>query len=263
MAHMIEIPQRRRGRQIAEELHRSTIEQVILTMKNRLHEPLSLDEMADMACLSPYYFNRLFHRHIGVPPIEFLAAWRLEQAKRLLLTTDLSVTDICFEVGYVGLGSFITRFTQAVGVSPGNLRKIMQAEKFARPEIPDEEGRRIMLPGLHGTILAPDTQKRITHVGLFTKPIPQARPVRCTVADAYGSFLIDDIPPGTYYVLAASLPETANPAYFVLPGEQLLVGMAGPITVRPGELVQGISLFLRATQVTDPPLLLALPVMRA
>src|SRR5436190_3206023 len=98
--------------------HREAIDQVIRTMRTRLHEPLSLEDMADIACLSPYYFNRVFHQVIGIPPGEFLATLRLESAKHLLLTTSLSITDICFEVGYAGLGSFTTRFTQLVGVPP-------------------------------------------------------------------------------------------------------------------------------------------------
>ena len=53
-------------------LHQMAIERVILVMRERLHEPLSLEDMADIAHLSPYHFSRVFHRLIGVPPGEFL-----------------------------------------------------------------------------------------------------------------------------------------------------------------------------------------------
>ena len=85
--------------------HLSTIERVIRTMREHLCEAFSLEDMADVACLSPYYFSRVFHQIIGTPPGEFLATLRLDMAKRLLLTTPMSVTDICFEVGYSALGS--------------------------------------------------------------------------------------------------------------------------------------------------------------
>src|ERR1700760_4201675 len=91
-------------------------ERVILSMRECLDEPISLSDMADIACLSPYHFNRVFHQVTGLPPTKFLYALRLSTAKRLLLTTSLSVTDVCFEVGYNSLGTFTTRFTQLVGL---------------------------------------------------------------------------------------------------------------------------------------------------
>src|SRR5262249_28546352 len=107
---------------VTAEFHQNAVERVIKVMREHLAEPLSLGDMADEACLSPYYFNRVFHRSIGLPPCEFLAALRLDAAKKLLLTTDLSVTDVCFTVGYNALGSFTSRFTQQVGLSPRHLR---------------------------------------------------------------------------------------------------------------------------------------------
>src|SRR4051812_36011564 len=70
-------------RNAAQVYHREAIERVIRTMRTQLHEPLSLEDMADIACLSPYYFNRIFHQVIGIPPGEFLATLRLEAAKHL------------------------------------------------------------------------------------------------------------------------------------------------------------------------------------
>ncbi|HLG78582.1 MAG TPA: helix-turn-helix transcriptional regulator, partial [Ktedonobacteraceae bacterium] len=100
------------------------VERVIVVMRERLCEPLSLADMADIACVSPFYFCHLFRAVVGIPPGEFLVALRLDAAKRLLLTTNLSVTDVCFEVGYSGLGSFTTRFSQLIGISPRLLRNL-------------------------------------------------------------------------------------------------------------------------------------------
>src|SRR6266849_7733545 len=90
------------------------VERVILAMRDHLNEPLTLQDMADIAYLSRNHFHRVFHRIIGIPPGEFLTALRLDAAKRLLLTTSMRVTDICFEVGYSSLGSFTTSFTELV-----------------------------------------------------------------------------------------------------------------------------------------------------
>src|SRR5260221_10074100 len=88
------------------------VERVIQTMHTHLQELLTLEDLASVAYLSPSHFHRVFHRLIGIAPGEFLSALRFQAARRLLLTTSLSVTDICFEVGYTSIGSFTSRFTQ-------------------------------------------------------------------------------------------------------------------------------------------------------
>src|SRR3989440_9724958 len=99
------------------------VERVIQTMHTHLHEVLTLEDLASVACLSPSHFHHVFRRLIGVPPGEFLSALRFQAARRLLLTTPLSVTDICFAVGYTSPGSFTTHFTQRVGLPPRLLRQ--------------------------------------------------------------------------------------------------------------------------------------------
>src|SRR6266702_7585715 len=79
------------------------VERAIQTMHTHLHELLTLEELASVACLSPSHFHRVFHRLLGIPPGEFLSALRLQAARRLLVTTPLSVTEICFEVGYTSI----------------------------------------------------------------------------------------------------------------------------------------------------------------
>ena len=108
---------------LARAAHASAVERVVATMRERLGEALTLQDLADVAHLSPYYFARVFRDMTGIPPAEYLAALRVQEAKRLLLTTQASVTDVCFEVGYTGLGTFTARFARLVGVSPGRLRR--------------------------------------------------------------------------------------------------------------------------------------------
>src|SRR5450432_625377 len=138
-----------------QEVHQGVVERVIQTMHTHLCEPLALEDMADIACLSPYCFSRVFHQIVGIPPGEFLATLRLDRAKQLLLTTSLSITDICFEVGYVGLGSFTTRFTQQVGVSPRHLRNLARegaATFFQRKGTHEETAPIVHHPGVRGHI---------------------------------------------------------------------------------------------------------------
>lgn len=255
------------GRVETYEVHLAAVTQVIQTAREQLGEPFSLDDMADIACLSPYYFSRVFHNIVGVPPGEYLAALRLDAAKRLLLTTTLSITDICFEVGYNGLGTFSTRFTQLVGLSPRHLRHAArnfavssQAREWSEPPrfYTDHTSERCM----HGTIHAPSTFRGLIFIGLFPKPIPQGRPVRCTVLQSPGPFWIDSVPEGRYYVMVAAFPYCSeDPQVYLLPGEKQLVGMHGPLLVGAGVAQEPVNIFLRPLLVTDPPIILALPLL--
>ncbi len=91
------------------------------------HQPVSLRDAADEIQLSPWHFLREFRRAFGETPHEFLTRLRMEQAKQLLSTTSLSVTEICFEVGFTSLGSFSALFRRQVGISPATYRRQLRA----------------------------------------------------------------------------------------------------------------------------------------
>lgn len=105
-------------------LREDAVRRVVLAMHERLGEDLCLAEMAEVASMSVYHFARIFREQTGLPPATYLAALRLSEAKRLLQETSLSVADICFKVGYNSIGTFTSRFTQVVGMSPGRFRAV-------------------------------------------------------------------------------------------------------------------------------------------
>ena len=80
--------------------------------------PLNLDAISSEACFSRYHFIRLFKRVFNKTPHQYLTEKRIERAKELLASSRLSVTDVCFEVGFQSLGSFSTLFHKRVGASP-------------------------------------------------------------------------------------------------------------------------------------------------
>jgi len=81
-------------------------------------EPLDLDRLAAVACVSKYHFVRSFEATYGETPIRYLTRRRVERAQDLLRVANLTVTEICMLVGFASLGSFSSRFTQLVGESP-------------------------------------------------------------------------------------------------------------------------------------------------
>lgn len=242
------------------------VERAIKVMHTYLQEVLTLEDLASAAFLSPSHFHRVFCRLIGVPPGEFLAALRFQTARRLLLTTSLSVTDICFEVGYTSTGSFTTRFTQSVGLSPRLLRRRAstfeplaqaQAELYSTSHS-DLSGKHMLL----GRISAPVSFRGTIYIGLFASPIPQGAPVRCTRLSTPGWYLLQNVPDGVYYLRAAAFPAATDLQSALLPGEKQLVGSnIHPLVMRRGQVSGNPDLLLHPPLLTDPPLVMGLPLL--
>jgi AraC-like DNA-binding protein len=68
--------------------------------------------------MSSGHLSREFREAYGESPYSYLMTRRIERAMALLRRGDMSVTEVCFEVGCSSLGTFSTRFTELVGVSP-------------------------------------------------------------------------------------------------------------------------------------------------
>ena len=80
--------------------------------------PVTINELAQIAALSPNHFLRTFKQLFRQTPHQYLIQKRLERAAELLVSTDRSVTEICFALGFESLGSFSWLFHQRTGCSP-------------------------------------------------------------------------------------------------------------------------------------------------
>ncbi|HEU4509655.1 MAG TPA: AraC family transcriptional regulator [Pyrinomonadaceae bacterium] len=237
--------------------HREAVERVIKMMHDRLDEPLTLQEMSKKAYISPYHFNRIFRQITGIPPNQFFYALRLETAKRLLLTTKTNVTDVCFDVGYNSLGTFIRRFTALVGLSPGHFRSFASHES-AGLFAPTPNGFDAA-PGISGKVTAPEWFKGNIFVGLFTTPIPQGPPIAGTMIAQPGTYRVGPVADGVYYLLAAGLAWSKDFREHFLYETTLRGGR--PVVVCDGVVQGPTDLSLRAPEPFDPPILMALPLL--
>ena len=86
-------------------------------------QPLDLQALARGAHMSAGHLSRQFRRAYGEPPYAYVMTRRIERAMALLRRGDLSVTEVCFAVGCGSLGSFSSRFTELVGMSPSTYRR--------------------------------------------------------------------------------------------------------------------------------------------
>ena len=86
-------------------------------------QPLDVEALARDVNMSAGHLSREFRRAYGEPPYSYLMTRRIERAMALLRRGDLSVTEVCFEVGCSSLGTFSTRFTELVGMPPSAYRR--------------------------------------------------------------------------------------------------------------------------------------------
>jgi transcriptional regulator GlxA family with amidase domain len=90
-------------------------------MDREYAQPLDVPAMARAALMSPGHFSRKFRAAYGETPYSYLMTRRIERAKALL-RQGMSVTDTCFAVGCTSLGSFSSRFSEIVGLTPSQYR---------------------------------------------------------------------------------------------------------------------------------------------
>lgn len=92
-------------------------------LDRRFAEPWTVSVLARQAGLSREGFIRAFRAAYGQTPHQYLLDRRLEEARRMLESTDRSVTEVCFEVGFSSLGSFSATFHRRVGAPPSRFRR--------------------------------------------------------------------------------------------------------------------------------------------
>jgi AraC-like DNA-binding protein len=85
--------------------------------------PLNVEALARGAHMSAGHLSRQFREAFGESPYSYLMTRRIERAMALLRRGDLSVTEVCFEVGCSSLGTFSTRFAELVGMPPSAYRR--------------------------------------------------------------------------------------------------------------------------------------------
>jgi AraC family transcriptional regulator len=242
----------------------SAVECAIKFMSENYSEPISLENIASSALMSRFHFCRTFGNVTGVTPGRFLSAVRIYQAKRLLMSTGMNVTDIAFAVGYNSLGSFSNHFTDSVGVAPGRFRRLASSGGFALPSTPERPSA--LGSTVTGVITFPrDCAGARLYLGAFDTPIVQRQPAAAIVVEAPVtsrpvSFRLPGVPLGPWFLRAVAVADNGDPEPWTR--RILLVGGSGKMYGSAGGTVH-VRIDLRPRRSTDLPILLALPDLEA
>ena len=250
------------------------VRRAIGLMHERYHEPITLTDLAAEVFISPFHFSRLFAKATGVTPGRYLTAVRMFEAKRLLLTSGMTISDIVCSVGYSSVGTFTSRFTRAVGMSPSQYREprvhdLLLAIAPHFQHIPSvaalrEAGRDCATScadGVRGSSsltaridLPSDLPPGDLLVGVFAEAIPQCGPVAFTGLRHTGSATVtlEGVPPGRWLVMAAAEHPVDGDTSTLTFGT-----LRHPVTV--GDRTSAVvRLRTRTLQPTDPPIAITL-----
>ncbi|QGH35522.1 helix-turn-helix domain-containing protein [Gracilibacillus salitolerans] len=243
------------------------IEAAIKYIKSNLHEEITLQQVANHVAYSPYHFSRIFKDQIGLPPHYYLSALRLQKAKELLIQTDLPVRDIGMEIGQQSLGTFTTRFTQKVGVSPSvfrhsasNVTQHLQQIQF-KSDISLNRYNGNSSQTVKGKIISPNPINGIILVGLFSKPIPEGLPLYGTILESAGEFVFENVKAGTYYLLSTTVITGMNNSEILLTESTLRAKLEEPVIVQPHQETPQLNVSLRPPRIDDPPVLISIAVL--
>ncbi len=102
---------------------REAVASAVAYISERFRYPISLDELAKHAAISPFYFTRVFRQEIGVTPHQYIINTRISNAKFLLRTTEDTIKDIAIQTGWGSESTFCTAFRKSAGMTPTAYRK--------------------------------------------------------------------------------------------------------------------------------------------
>lgn len=237
--------------------HHARILRVVEWIRAAPETRFTLDLLAARCSMAPSHFSAVFRQTTSVAPFQFIAAIRIEYAKRLLAETRWSVGRIAINSGYISIGTFTRVFTQSVGLSPCafrsmcNLRREQPLEGVLvgamSIEVDDAD------EDLLGTVLAPEHFSGPVLVGLYPSRLPLGQPRAATVLLEPGRFRLRvkscDIGKNSV-LLAGAVPQSSQLRAILVP-RAILVGHA-ELSARACGLIE---IQLRESSCFDPPVL--------
>ena len=98
------------------------VRDVILYINEHFAKPLTLEMLSEKACLSPFYFTRVFTKETGMTPYQYLLSTRISAAKFLLKSTSVSIKEIACRCGFTSSSGFCTAFKKWENLTPKEYR---------------------------------------------------------------------------------------------------------------------------------------------
>ncbi|HEY8456936.1 MAG TPA: helix-turn-helix transcriptional regulator [Actinopolymorphaceae bacterium] len=238
-------------------------------LREHSSQRIKLCDVADHVGYSPFHLARVFEQHMGTTPGQFLAAHRFHRAKDLLLHSDERIIDVCLAVGFTSVGTFTTRFTASVGLSPTAFRRLPDLLAAAPPQpmtVPGDAAHGCVVSGsvrLSERAHAALRGCASIYVGLYRKRSARGVPISGSLLDESHTYALTGLRPGRYWLLAAALPQIDDPVAQLLPSHSVIGSSPTSITLTRSEPLQHHDLVLDVAEDWRSPVVVALPPLAA
>lgn len=110
------------------------IHKVVKHIELNIDSEMPLDDLAELACFSPFHFQRIFKEVLGETPKQFIKRLRLEEAARIIaFQPELNILEVAVKVGFQSLEAFSRAFKDYYSLSPDKYRKSSEIERITLP----------------------------------------------------------------------------------------------------------------------------------
>ena len=106
------------------EMEDNRIAKTVLYIRKHLNEAIELEKLAEISCLSKDHFIRLFKKELGNTPLQYINQKKIEKAQLLLITEELAVKEIAFQLAFDDYSYFNRLFKKTTGVTPQEYRRL-------------------------------------------------------------------------------------------------------------------------------------------
>ena len=106
------------------EMEDNRIAKTVLYIRKHLNEAIELEKLAETSCLSKDHFIRLFKKELGTTPLQYINQKKIEKAQLLLITEELAVKEIAFQLAFDDYSYFNRLFKKTTGVTPQEYRRL-------------------------------------------------------------------------------------------------------------------------------------------
>lgn len=125
-------------------MNRETLKNILSYIDEHIYEKMSLLDLAEVAGYSPFYFSKLFAEAMGIPVTGYIRIRKLQYALGSLLAGE-KVLDVSLMYAFDSHEGFTRSFTQLYGTSPSKVRKYLVSYSVPEWNVPNEEGRKILM----------------------------------------------------------------------------------------------------------------------
>ncbi|MCU9533243.1 helix-turn-helix domain-containing protein [Streptococcus sp. CSL10205-OR2] len=252
-------------------IHSLTIQinEIITYIKEQYNTIDSIDALANHFGYSPFYFSRAFKKETGFSIKQFISSLKMEASINNLVIKNNSVLASHLKAGFLSATTFSKNFEKQTGVTPKQYQKSLkrlyafmkdyeQIEKVSHSHY-EKPAKQELNSQCIVTLDYPSYYKGgVSFIGLFKHPIPNHRPIVGKAVVGSQICVLDNIPPGNYYLLACSIEKNGRLSdYFVL-NKALRCKIDDEIAF-PKQNMAIFNLNFREALPEDPPININLP----